>query len=136
MTVLLEMSSLPRPISYRIIFQLSIIRFYEHERVNSKSPAAKITSPAKNFRIFPKPRSWIFLTFPKMALFGLKNLIRDNVRYFDICFPRQEWKFMHFQTIISLFHHVNPQSNLDFVLENVKNISSPADRIYFVTNAH
>ena len=58
-----------------------------------------------------------YLTFPKMALFGL---IRDNVRYFDMCFLRQEWKFMHFQTIISLFHHVIPQSGLDFALEKGK----------------
>ena len=28
-----------------------------------------------------------YLTFPKMALFGLQ---RDNVRYFDMCFLRQE----------------------------------------------
>ena len=44
MTVLLEMSSLLRPISYRIIFQLSIIRFYEQSWFKTKSPAAKITS--------------------------------------------------------------------------------------------
>ena len=89
----------------------------------------------KKFEIFQN-QDHEYLTFPEMALFGLKNLIRDNVRYFDICFPRQEWKFMHFQTIISLFHHVIPSSNLDFALENVKNISSPVDRIYFVTNDH
>lgn len=51
MTVLLEMSSLPRPISYRIIFQLLLIRFNEQGR--AKSPAAKITSqdwgPVKSF---------------------------------------------------------------------------------------
>ena len=112
-SVLPKMSSLPRPISYRVIFQQTIIFFNEQTR-------AVITRRAKVKFV----RFWKFSIFD-ISWNGIFGLRRSNERYFDICFYVKNENSCIFQTIISLFHHVIPLLIFQFALEKAPRTKRP-----------